>query len=269
MVAPYWPIANSKVETFKRTLGKAVKCAHIQEKNWKDKFNKFLLQYQRTPHSVTQWMPSNMFSYEFKTDIPIFQKKQQKNHHKTLPRLDGQHKKKSKQYTDNKRNAKLINISKNDIVLAKDIHPKNKLSTFYELNPCIVKKVYKRSAKIKNNRGEYVQAKAHLKVLQGDKSKVNIQESEKTLVTKTNTKSKQPYPFHIPYDIPFVPDEVKPNAKKDQETVNSEDESNISEDSVATFPYALFLSPDLSDLDGKPNKKKDNQNYQLDYKTAK
>ena len=189
MVAPYWPIANSKVETFKRTLGKAVKCAHIQEKNWKDKFNKFLLQYQRTPHSVTQWMPSNMFSYEFKTDIPIFQKKQQKNHHKTLPRLDGQHKKKSKQYTDNKRNAKLINISKNDIVLAKDIHPKNKLSTFYELNPCIVKK---RSAKIKNNRGEYVQAKAHLKVLQGDKSKVNIQGSE-------NIKSKQLYPLHHIY----------------------------------------------------------------------
>ena len=57
--------------------------------------------------------------------------------------------------------------------------------------------------------------------------------------------------------------------KKDQETVNSEDESNITEDSVATLPYALLLPPDLSDLDEKPNKRKDKQNYQLDYKIAK
>ena len=49
------------------------------------------------------------------------------------------------------------------------------------------------SAKIENDKGEYVQAKAHLKVLKGDKSKVNIQGSENPVVTK------QPYPFHIPY----------------------------------------------------------------------
>ena len=165
-------------------------------------------------------------------------------------RLDGQQKKKLKQYTDNKRNAKLINISKNDIVLAKDIHPTNKLSTFYEPNPYIVTKVYERSAKIKNDKGEYVWAKAHLKVLKGDKSKVNIQGSEKPVVTK------QPYPFHIPYHIPFVPDQVEPNANEGLERVNSEDESSISEDSDATLPYALFSLSDLSDLDEKPKLKK-------------
>ena len=76
-----------------------------------------------------------MFSHKFKTHIPTFHEKQQKNHHKTLTRLDGQQKKKSKEYTDNKRNAKFINISRNDIALAKDIHPKNELSTFYKPNP--------------------------------------------------------------------------------------------------------------------------------------
>ena len=41
-------------------------------------------------------------------------------------------------------------------MLAKDNHPENKLSTFYKPNPYIVAKVYKRSAKIKNGKGEYV-----------------------------------------------------------------------------------------------------------------
>ena len=179
-----------------------------------------------------------MFSHQFKSDIPTFQEKQKKNYHKTLTRLDG-HKKKSKQYTDNKRNAKLINISRNGIVLAKDIHPKNKLSTFYEPNPQIVTKVYKRSAKIKNDKGEYVGAEAHLKVQQGDKSKVNNQGSEKPVVTQANIKSKQPYPLHIPYHTPFIPDQVEPNANEDQERVNSEDKSSISEDSDVTLPYVL------------------------------
>ena len=197
MVIAYWPIVNGEVEGFNRTLGKATKYAHVQGKIWKDELDKFLFEYRSTPHSVTQCAPSYiMFSNQFEADILTFQEKQKKNHHKTLTRLDGQKKKKPKQYTDNKRNAKLINISRNGIVLAKDIHPKNKLSTFYEPNPYIVTKVYKRSAKIKNDKGEYVRAKAHLKVLQGDKSKVNIQGSEKPVVTQANFRSKQPYPPH-------------------------------------------------------------------------
>ena len=68
-----------------------------------------------------------------------------------------------------------------------------------------------------------------LKVLKGDKSKVNIQGSEKPVVTK------QPYPFYIPYHIPFVPYQVEPNANEDQERVNSEDESSVTEDSDATL----------------------------------
>ena len=54
MVTPYWPITNGKVERFNRTLGKPIKCAHVQEKNWKDELDKRLLEYHSTPHSVTQ-----------------------------------------------------------------------------------------------------------------------------------------------------------------------------------------------------------------------
>ena len=85
MVTPYWPITNGKVERFNRTLGKAIKCAHVQEKNWKDELDKRLLEYHSTPHSVTQCTSSDiMFSYKFKTEIPAFQDKQYKNDHKTI-----------------------------------------------------------------------------------------------------------------------------------------------------------------------------------------
>ena len=85
MVTPYWPIASGEVERFNRTLGKAIKCAHVQWKNWTDELEKLLLRYRSTTHSVTQFMPSDiMFSHKFNTDIPTFQEKEKKNHHKTL-----------------------------------------------------------------------------------------------------------------------------------------------------------------------------------------
>ena len=129
--------------------------------------------------------------------------------------------------------------------------------------------MYKRSAKIKNDKGEYVRAKPQLKVLQGNKSKVYIQNSEKAVVTQANIKLKQLYPLHIPYRIPFIPDQVEPNANEDQERVNSKDGSSISENFNSTLPYVLFSSSELSDLDEKPKLRKDNQDYQLDYKITK
>ena len=64
MITPYWPIANGEVERFNRTLGKAIKCAHVQGKNWKEELDRFLLEYRSTPHSDTQCAPSDiMFSH--------------------------------------------------------------------------------------------------------------------------------------------------------------------------------------------------------------
>ena len=89
-------------------------------------------------------------------------------------------------------------------MLAKDIHSKNKVSTYYETNLCIVTKVYKQSARIKNDKGEHVRVKADLKVLQIDRSKVDIQCFKTAVLLKANIKPKQPHPLHIPYHIPFV-----------------------------------------------------------------
>ena len=55
--------------------------------------------------------------------------------------------------------------------------------------------------------------------------------------------------FHIPCHIPLAHDEVEPEATVVNETVNSENESNDSEDSDAAWPCGLFLSLDFSDSD--------------------
>ena len=60
VVTPYWPSANGEVERFNRTLGKAIRCAHVNKRNWKTELDKFLSQYRTTPHSVTQIAPADI-----------------------------------------------------------------------------------------------------------------------------------------------------------------------------------------------------------------
>ena len=48
-----WLRANGEVERQNRSLLKAIRAAHAEEKNWRKELNKFLLAYRSTPHSTT------------------------------------------------------------------------------------------------------------------------------------------------------------------------------------------------------------------------
>ena len=50
---PLWPQANREVESFMKPLGKAVKAAKIEGKDWKEELYELLLAYCTTPHTVT------------------------------------------------------------------------------------------------------------------------------------------------------------------------------------------------------------------------
>lgn len=52
-VAPLWPQANGEAEAFMKPLGKAVKAAKLEGKNWTEELYDFLLAYRTTPHSTT------------------------------------------------------------------------------------------------------------------------------------------------------------------------------------------------------------------------
>jgi transposase InsO family protein len=57
-VTPLWPAANAEIERFFRTLGKAVRTAHVEGRNWRREMFVFLLNYRSTPHCTTGVSPA-------------------------------------------------------------------------------------------------------------------------------------------------------------------------------------------------------------------
>ena len=58
-ITPLWPLANAEVERFMRTIKKSMKAAITQGKSWNQELHSFLLNYRATPHSSTDFTPSN------------------------------------------------------------------------------------------------------------------------------------------------------------------------------------------------------------------
>ena len=46
-----WPQANGHIERQNRTLLKSLKVTHVEEKNWREELQKFLLVYRTTPQT--------------------------------------------------------------------------------------------------------------------------------------------------------------------------------------------------------------------------
>ncbi|CAB4033532.1 PREDICTED: uncharacterized protein K02A2.6-like [Paramuricea clavata] len=59
-VTPLWPKANAEAERFIRTLGKAIRTARTEQKNWEKELQKFLRNYRSTPHSSTGKSPAEL-----------------------------------------------------------------------------------------------------------------------------------------------------------------------------------------------------------------
>ena len=57
-----------------RPLGKAIKAAKIEEKDWREEVNEFQLSYRTTPHSVTGVSPAELlFNSQLRTFDSICQ----------------------------------------------------------------------------------------------------------------------------------------------------------------------------------------------------
>ena len=77
-VTPYWPQANATVERFNRTVEKAIRTAHVEERDWRKALDTFLLNYRATPHAMTGVSPAKiMFGREIRTKVPEISKSEQ------------------------------------------------------------------------------------------------------------------------------------------------------------------------------------------------
>ena len=52
-----WPQGNSNVENFNKTLVKVLQTAQLEERNWRQELQRFLLSYRVTPHATKKIAP--------------------------------------------------------------------------------------------------------------------------------------------------------------------------------------------------------------------
>lgn len=140
-VTPLWPQANGEAEAFMKPLGKAIKAAKLEGKNWKEELYGFLLAYRTTPHSVTGVAPSQLlFNREVRTNVPAVVvtttkgKINYKKMHEKAQKNTQERKTKAREYADTKRRVKESKIKIGDVVLVKQ-EKKNKFTTPFDPKP--------------------------------------------------------------------------------------------------------------------------------------
>ena len=132
-ITPLWPGANGEVEHFMRILGKAIRAAFIDQRNWKQELYTFLRQYRATPHSSTGVSPSELLNGRpMKIMLPELRQETQPTG--TIDNRDALEKSKMKRNADDRRGAKDSKLSVGDIVLVRQPH-KNKLSAPFDSRP--------------------------------------------------------------------------------------------------------------------------------------
>ena len=131
-ITPLHPQSNAEAERFMSTIGKSIKAAHVENKNWKQEMYGFLRNYIATPHCTTSVPPATLlFSRNIKTKIPEMCVK---SNDKTLRERDKLKKRKMKMRSDKRKNAKKSDLKLGDTVLVKQ--PKrDKLTTPFNHKP--------------------------------------------------------------------------------------------------------------------------------------
>ena len=133
---PDWPQGNSEAEAFMKPLGKAVKTARAENRNWVQELSRFLLSYRTTPHSSTNVPPSQLlFNRSVRGALPMLNPKDQVlNRHNEAKTNDTRAKTKGREYANQRRHAKPSNLQVGDKVVLKQ-RKRNKFTTKYELEP--------------------------------------------------------------------------------------------------------------------------------------
>jgi hypothetical protein len=140
-ITPYWPKSNGEAERFMRTLGKSIRSANVEARNWKQDLYRFLRQYRATPHSTTGTSPCEALNHRrLKTTLPEseHQRVMYDDLQSKMKRRDAEQKSKMKLYADKISRARERSLQPGMVVLMKQPR-QNKLSTPFDPNPFVVK----------------------------------------------------------------------------------------------------------------------------------
>ena len=141
-VTPLWPQANGQAESFMKCLGKVVRTAHIEKKDWQRALDNFLLAYRATPHPSTDSTPAGLMfpNRRFKTRLPHNPSNNPSADEDDVRRFNEKAMSSAKAYADKRNHAKEHEISVGDNVLVRQ-QKRNKLTSYYSPNPYIVRSI--------------------------------------------------------------------------------------------------------------------------------
>lgn len=175
-VTPLWPQANGKVENFMKPLGKAIRAAWVEGRDWQRELYGFLLNYRTTPHLSTGVAPAEMlYKRVIRSTVPVAHQKPETTSAERV--LKG--KVKSKQYVDTKRHTRASTIKEGDTVLVRQKR-KNKYTTMFSPQPYTVIKVQHSRITAQRDDRIITRNSSHFKKYKGmdKKNEITRQESE-------------------------------------------------------------------------------------------
>ena len=133
-VTPLWPEANGQAEAFMKCLGKVIRTAHIENKDWKSALNSFLMAYRATPHPSTGMAPASLLypGRRFRTLLPSYPAAGKAE--EDVQRFNERAMARSKAFQDSKRRTKPSSLGLGDTVLVRQ-QKRNKLTSYYNPDP--------------------------------------------------------------------------------------------------------------------------------------
>lgn len=136
---PEWPQGNAEAEAFMKPLGKAIKTARAEHRNWVQELSRFLLSYRTTPHRSTNVPPAQLlFNRPVRGALPMLNPKDKVvNRHNEAKQNDIKSKNKGREYADKRRHAQPSQLRVGDVVILKQ-KKKNKFTTRFESIPYTV-----------------------------------------------------------------------------------------------------------------------------------
>ena len=113
---PLWPQGNANVENFNKTLSKVLQTAKLEERNWRQELQQFLLSYRATPHTTTKIAPSELlYNRKIRGFLPELPTKRVINKHREAKENIERSKASNKKYYDKRHHAKKSNIKEGEI----------------------------------------------------------------------------------------------------------------------------------------------------------
>lgn len=188
-ITPRWPQANGLVERFMKTIGKVIKASIVENLNWEDTIDEFLLSYRTTPHSTTKVSPATLlFKGTFKAWLPELVDSLEESDEEVdeIARQNDKHnKEKMARNADIKNNAEDHKLRVDDTVLVKQ-EVTNKYTTPFSAQPLTITQVDGTMITAKGEGKQITRNSSHFKKVKGNdtnnNTEVETNTSEETTV---------------------------------------------------------------------------------------